>query len=174
MIQALIFVFVSVIITKYSSASLRNPRSHGFFRFFAFEAILLIVCYNLSVWFKDPFTTFHIISWLLLILSIPVAFYSFWQMARIGRPAGNFENTTILVQTGVFRFIRHPLYLSLLLLSAGATFKQVDFFTIILFFASFIAIYLTAKNEEAENLAKFGVNYEQYIHKTKMFIPFIF
>ncbi len=174
MIQALIFVFVSVIIIKYSWTSLRNPHSHGFFRFFAFEAILLIICYNLSVWFEYPFTTVHIISWLLLILSIPTVLYSLWQITRMGKPAGNFENTTLLVQTGIFRFIRHPLYLSLLLLSAGATLKQVDLLTTISFFISLISIYLTAKNEEAENLVKFGVNYEQYMHKTKMFIPFIY
>ncbi len=174
MIQALIFVFVSLVIIKYSWSSLKNPRSHGFFRFFAFEAILLILCYNLSLWFVDPFSAIHILSWLLLILCIPVALYSFWMISRMGRPTGNFENTTLLVQTGIYRYIRHPLYSSLLLLSAGAFLKRVDILTTFLFLASLISIYLTAKNEEAENRAKFGVNYEQYIRETKMFIPFIF
>ncbi len=174
MIQGLIFVFVSAFIFIYSWPSLKNPRSHGFYRFFTFEAILLNLCYNLSVWFNEPLSAVHILSWLLLFLSIPVAIYSWWQIKQMGKPSGNLENTTLLVETGIYRFVRHPLYLSLILFSAGATLKRVDVLTAILFVDSLISAYLTAKNEEAENLAKFGVNYKEYINKTKMFIPFIF
>jgi len=174
MIQALIFSFVSIFILKLSWTSLKNPRSHGFFRFFAFESILMMVCYDLAVWFKNPLSIYQLISWILFIFSVAVVTYSFLLFKRIGRPSGNIENTTSLVQTGIYRYVRHPLYLSLILGSAGVFLKQIDLFTTILFGISLISIYLTAKFEEAENQLKFGVNYTQYIQKTKMFIPFIF
>jgi protein-S-isoprenylcysteine O-methyltransferase Ste14 len=36
------------------------------------------------------------------------------------------------------------------------------------------AVYLTARTEEAENLAKFGQIYRDYMLKTRRFIPFLF
>ncbi len=174
MIQASIFVLFTLLILKLSWPSLKNPRSHGFFRFFAFESIGLEIVLNLTVWFKDPFSILHIISWLFLALSILVALHSFWLIKRRGRPSGNIENTTQLINSGIFRFIRHPLYFSLALMSVGTLLKQIDIWTTLLFAISLISIYLTGKNEETENLAKFGVNYQEYMNNTKMFIPMIF
>lgn len=174
MFQAVFFAVFTLFVLILSWYSLKHPRSHGFFRFFAFESIGLEITLNLLVWFDDPFSFLHIISWLFLALSILVALHSFWLIKQRGLPAGNFENTTILVNMGIYRFIRHPLYLSLALLSAGAFLKQINYWTILLFSISLISIYLTGKNEETENLAKFGVNYQEYIDNTKMFIPFIF
>jgi len=37
-----------------------------------------------------------------------------------------------------------------------------------------IAIYLTARQEEKENLDNFGVAYTAYMQHTKMFIPWLF
>jgi hypothetical protein len=41
-----------------------------------------------------------------------------------GAPLLYFEKTTQLVTTGVFKYIRHPLYSSLLLLAWGVFFKH--------------------------------------------------
>lgn len=36
-----------------------------------------------------------------------------------------------------------------------------------------IFLIFTAKIEEKENMKFFGIDYEEYIKKTKMFIPFV-
>jgi protein-S-isoprenylcysteine O-methyltransferase Ste14 len=37
-----------------------------------------------------------------------------------------------------------------------------------------LALYLTARVEEVENLEQFGEEYAKYMKQTKMFIPFVF
>ena len=47
----------------------RQPRSHGFYRFFAWEAILGLFLLNVDFWFRDPFAWYQIIAWTLLFAS---------------------------------------------------------------------------------------------------------
>ena len=46
------------------------PRSHGFYRFFAWECIAAIIILNIDGWFVDPGSWHQLISWFLLVLSI--------------------------------------------------------------------------------------------------------
>ncbi|MFC1726412.1 methyltransferase family protein [candidate division KSB1 bacterium] len=84
------------------------------------------------------------------------------------------EKTTVLVTTGAYRYIRHPLYSSLLFLTWGAFFKHLSLLGITLAVISTVFLVITAKIEETENLRFFGEAYQSYMKKTKMFIPFIF
>lgn len=157
-----------------SWASLRHPHSHGFFRFFAFESILALILLNVEHWFRDPFSALQILSWLLLLSSLILAAHGFYLLRMIGRPEGGIENTTTLVMRGAYRYIRHPLYASLLLLGWGAFFKHLSLLGVILVLATSAFLVATAKVEEAENLHKFGSDYARYMKTTKMFLPFLF
>jgi protein-S-isoprenylcysteine O-methyltransferase Ste14 len=84
-----------------------------------------------------------------------------------------FEDTTSLIQEGIYRYIRHPTYGSLLFLALGAMFKNISVITVSLTVATLIFIIFTAKIEEKENIKFFGPDYIDYMRKTKMFIPFI-
>ena len=48
MFKLFVFVVVSAVIVYVSRASLRVPRSHGFYRFFAWEVILALTLLNLD------------------------------------------------------------------------------------------------------------------------------
>jgi len=174
MLKLILFACGTVVIITYSRKSLANPHSHGFFRFFAFEAILGLLLLNLDDWFTNPFSILHILSWLLLLASLILVTHGILLLHHIGRPNGNFENTTQLVKVGAFRYIRHPLYGSLLFLGWGAALKEPTLFTGFLVFLTTGALLATARVEEAENLSKFGVEYADYQKETKMFIPFLF
>jgi len=80
----------------------------------------------------------------------------------------------VLVKRGAYKYIRHPLYSSLLLFAWGVFFKDVSFpsTALVLLASSFLVA--TAKVEEDENLKKFGDEYRAYLKTTKMFIPFLF
>lgn len=127
---------------------------------------------NVPVWFVKPLVWNQIISWMFLLLSIVFAGWGFLLLSIIGKPKGNLENTTKLVEVGLYRFIRHPLYASLLFLGTGIFLKNISIVTTILAFINFIALIATAKREEGEMLEKFGEEYIKYMQKTKMFIPF--
>ena len=129
---------------------------------------------NLEKWFNDPFSTLQIISWLLLISSIILASHGFYLLHMIGKPKYGIEDTITLVIQGAYRYIRHPLYASLLLLGWGAFLKDVSLNAVILVVATSAFLITTAKVEEAENLHRFGTDYAEYMKTTKMFIPFVF
>ncbi len=115
MIKTIIFVVVSAGFLRISWSSLRRPTSYGFYRFFAFEAILGLTLLNADKWFVDPFSVVHALSWLLLIGSLLLGILGFRLLHVFGQPEGSIEDTTELVDVGVYRFIRHPLYASLML-----------------------------------------------------------
>ena len=69
-LQLVIFGLASAGIVYVSRTSLRQPGSHGFYRFWAWEAILALAVLNVPVWFREPFAWHQIISWLLLILCL--------------------------------------------------------------------------------------------------------
>ncbi|MCG6912725.1 isoprenylcysteine carboxylmethyltransferase family protein, partial [bacterium BMS3Abin03] len=72
------------------------------------------------------------------------------------------------------KYIRHPMYGSLLFLAFGAMLKYISILTISLAVATLIFIIFTAKTEEKENIKFFGTDYVDYMQTTKMFIPFVF
>lgn len=182
-VKLIIFVIASAGIIFISRASLRNPRCHGFFRFFTFESILAIILLNTEYWFTEPFSAAHIVSWLLLFFSLFLAAHGFYLLRVIGKPAREsrpttanfrFENTATLITVGAYKYIRHPLYCSLLLLGWGAFLKKPTFLTVCLILATSAFLFATAKVEEKENLRRFGIDYAEYMKRTKMFIPFLF
>jgi protein-S-isoprenylcysteine O-methyltransferase Ste14 len=84
------------------------------------------------------------------------------------------EKTTELVTAGVYRYIRHPAYSSLIFLAWGTFYKQPSWvgFSLAVIATSFLT--MTAKMEEIENIKFFGDAYKSYMKKTKMFLPFLF
>jgi protein-S-isoprenylcysteine O-methyltransferase Ste14 len=154
--------------------SLKAGRYHGIYRFFSFESILILVLLNWRYWFDEPFAWHQIISWVLLIGSIVPAVEGFRLLRRVGRPEGQFENTTSLVKVGAYRYIRHPLYASLILLGLGIFFKQLSGIGSVLALVNVGAMVATARWEEKEMVDRFGSEYAAYMQETKMFIPRIF
>ena len=184
MIKLVLFTAGTAGIVRASWASLRQPRSHGYYRFFAWEFILALVTLNLEAWFRDPFSILQIISWMLLIISIFLVIHGVQLLKAVGKPDDqsvrentpvmDFEKTTALVTLGAYRYIRHPLYSSLLFLNWGVFFKDVSWRGFFLAGAATLALVLTARREEIENIQFFGKDYQLYIQTTKMFIPFLF
>lgn len=181
-IRTIMFFILSLFFIIVSRRALVNPRSHGFYRFFAFEGIAFLVLYNHPVWFDDPFSLPQLFSWLCLILSILLVLRGLKMLRTLG---GNrvrhampenltFENTQNLVQDGLYRYIRHPMYTSLLLLAWGAFLKQISLETIAGVIFVTLSLFLTAKVEEVENIKFFGPQYLEYKRCSKMFLPFIF
>jgi protein-S-isoprenylcysteine O-methyltransferase Ste14 len=159
----------------------RFPDSHGFYRFLAAEAILALIIVNALAWFDDPFTPRQLISWLLLLGSLVLAVHGFVLLHRLGKPKATnghsadfaFEKTTTLICTGAYKYIRHPLYVSLLLLTWGAFLKHVTLVSLLLAAGVTVFLIATALAEEKENLVRFGEAYVTYAKTTKRFIPFL-
>jgi protein-S-isoprenylcysteine O-methyltransferase Ste14 len=181
-VKLLLFGIVSMCLLYFSRASIRIVRSHGFYRFFAWETMTALLLLNIDVWFSHPFSILQIISWVLLILSLLLLGSGVYMIRSIGSPTTQrqddtlltFEKTSVLVTSGIYRYIRHPLYSSLLFLAWGAFLKDISWLSICLTVLSTICLELTAKADEAECIRYFGSSYREYVVHTKMFIPFLF
>jgi len=153
--------------------SIKYKRYHGIARFFAFESVYILVLLNYRVWFINVFSMLQIISWILLTLSAYVGIAGYLLLKRKGKSDRNFENTSVLVKSGIYGYIRHPLYLSIFLFGTGVMLKDTEPFQLVLGVINLVAIFFTARIEEKEMIAKFGNEYRMYMKETKMFIPFI-
>ena len=181
-VKLIVFLLVSAGIAYFSLASLLKPRSHGFYRFFALELILALALLNLDVWFSHPFAWYQLISVPLLVISAGLVIHAVWLFNQEGKPdarrsEGNlysFEKTTRLVTVGAYRYIRHPMYSSLLFLVWGIFFKQPGLTGALLALLISLLLTLTARADEAEDIAYFGPVYLKYMKHTKRFIPFLF
>ncbi|MEK7249602.1 MAG: isoprenylcysteine carboxylmethyltransferase family protein, partial [Bacteroidota bacterium] len=138
------------------------------------ELVLILILINVEHWFNEPFSVLHVFSWLALLASLLLAIHGFYLLRVIGRPQGSFEDTTKLVTLGAYKYIRHPLYCSLLLGAWGAFLKDVSPLSIGLVIAASAFLVETAKVEETENVKRFGQEYADYMKETKMFIPFLY
>lgn len=153
--------------------SIKHHRYHGIPRFFSFESVFILTALNLKAWFISPFSPLQIVSWMLLLGSAWAAIAGYVTLKRRGQPGDSIEETTLLVRSGIYRHIRHPLYLSLLMLGTGIMLKHAGQVQIIAGIVNTIALFLTARIEEREMVKKFGEEYEDYMKDTKMFIPFV-
>ena len=182
MIDILIFCIGTAFFTWVSRQALLKPRSHGFYRYIAWECILVLVLVNFPKWTVDPFSPRQIASWLLLGLSAALAIHAVQLLRAIGRPSQEradaelfgFEKTSQLVTVGAFRYIRHPMYAALLFLAWGAYLKDISVPSSVLIALISLALFLTARRDEDECKSYFGAEYTDYMRRTRLFVPFVF
>ena len=180
--KAVVLLLATAGITYVSRSCFLNPRSHGFYRTFAWEAIIILALLNLETWFHDPFSWHQLVSWFLLSVSLLPLVFGALSLKSRGKPDPRrndptlvgIEKTTALVTVGAYRFIRHPIYSSLLILAWGIFFKLPTWPGGLLALAATLFLVTTAKVEETENIRYFGPAYADYMKRTKLFVPFLF
>jgi protein-S-isoprenylcysteine O-methyltransferase Ste14 len=181
--KLIVFTIATILLIYISRASLHKPGSHGFYRFFAWVCILILFLLNVEQWFIDPFSWHQLIAWILLFACLVPLIFGVQTLRRHGQPIEErpgdlsllaFEKTTALVTTGIYAYIRHPLYSSLLLLAWGIFFKAPSLPGALLALVATAFLIATARADEGECIQFFGTEYQDYMKKTKRFIPFLF
>jgi len=176
-----VFIAASAAIYGVSRASLRSYRLHGFYRFFAWEAVLALLLLDLDLQAYQTIRPHHLFAMAFLAISGLLAIHGFHVLLTKGKRNDQrgdptllwVERTTVLVTSGAYHYVRHPLYSSFLLLTAGAYLlaPSVPGGALAVFAA--LNVIVAASAEERENLQYFGVAYSEYRKRTKMFIPCI-
>ena len=182
MLKLFLFIIISCCLWYISRASVRVVGSHGFYRFFAWEAITALILLNFDMWFVRPLSLFQIISWIFLLVSLVLLWNGYTMIRSKGKPNKQrqdntlftLEKTSVLMTSGVYKYIRHPLYGSLLFLAWGVFLKNVTWPSLCMVTGATACLVLTATADEAECIRYFGPSYKEYMSHTKMFIPFIY
>jgi protein-S-isoprenylcysteine O-methyltransferase Ste14 len=180
--EIVIFVLGTIALMTISRRALLHPRSHGFYRFFAWEILWIMFLLNAGGWFSDPLAWYQLVSWILLIASLVLVILGIRLLHDIGRQDSGrsdpsllgMEKTSRLVTVGLYRYIRHPLYSSLLFLAWGMFFKSPSWLDAGLALLCTLFLTATARVEEQENIDYFGDDYAAYMKHSKMFIPYLF
>jgi len=76
-----------------------------------------------------------------------------------------------LVTDGIYRYVRHPQYLGLIVITVGLLIQWPTVITVIMWPVLAVMYYRLAKKEEIEALEAFGERYEKYKQSTPMFMP---
>lgn len=177
------FLITTFVLVFISRSSLNKPGAHGYYRFFAWESILVLFLLNVEHWLVDPFSWHQLIAWTLLFVCLVPLALGVKSLRERGQPVEErpgdpsllaFEKTTALVTSGVYAYIRHPLYSSLLLLAWGIFFKAPSLPGVSLVLVATAFLVATARADEQECMRFFGTQYQEYMRKTRRFIPFLF
>ncbi len=112
----------------------------------------------------------------LLVFSIGI-FLGFWaifamQKSKLRITPDVSENAT-LVKDGPYKYIRHPMYTSVLTASLGMFLSNMNSLTIIYYVFLSIVLFLKINYEEKLLRKAFG-DYREYERKTKRLIPFLY
>jgi protein-S-isoprenylcysteine O-methyltransferase Ste14 len=140
---------------------------------------LILLLLFLLIWITDSFL-FHYSTFLTEIISNPIrlsvaglVLIPGWLLARGGMKAvfGTVRSQPELIQTGVFRIVRHPIYLGALLFYLAAivstlSIASAGFWIIILLFYGYISKY-----EERILIEEFGDEYLKYRKRVGMLFP---
>jgi protein-S-isoprenylcysteine O-methyltransferase Ste14 len=177
----LVFGILSLPIVILSWRTLFKVRSHGFYRFFSWECIVWLLASNYKFWFDNPFCIRQVFSWVFLFIGAYLVIAGAILLKKAGKPVESrneealfeFEKTSELVDTGIFKYIRHPLYSSLIFLTWGIFLKNPTVQLFIVSFFSTVFLYSTALFDEKECIQYFGNKYREYMKRTKRFIPFL-
>ena len=172
--QVVLLLVLSVLAVAASVHAWRTRLAYGFYRFFGFESLALLIAWNAGRWFKDPLSLRQIFSWMIFIAATALAIHGVHLLRSAGKARRRImEDTETVVEVGAYRFIRHPLYASLLFFGWGVFLKGADVPSAVLAVAATAFWMATARYEERFNVERFGQTYSDYMKRTKMFIPFV-
>lgn len=115
----------------------------------------------------------QIISFILLGIGIILAVLTLFEFKQPMTPNPVPLDNQQLRTGGIYSLVRHPMYLSVLLMLFGGTLYMSAYYTLVLDAAALIFLVYKIGFEEKMLIEKFS-SYKEYQLKTKKLIPFIF
>ena len=97
-----------------------------------------------------------------------------WALPALGT---NLTDTVVtrqkhtLVTRGAYRWIRHPFYVAMALVTLGASLLTANWFILLMGVIVFCLLALRSRVEEEQLLARFGEPYREYRARTGRFLP---
>jgi protein-S-isoprenylcysteine O-methyltransferase Ste14 len=76
-----------------------------------------------------------------------------------------------LVRTGLYRWIRHPIYTGILLAMVGTAMIAANLRACLAVVLALVTLYFKARREERFLREEFGASFEEHSRRTGMFLP---
>ena len=142
--------------------------------YIAIQVLIVLQLLGLPLYQLPNNSIFQLVGFVLLIIGVGIDIFA---RKEIGNNWTSGEEYQIkenqkLITTGIYKYIRHPIYTGFALSFIGAE-MVAGSWLFVAFFAYFISSYVQGKREEKILLGHFGEKYKDYMKKTKMLIPWI-
>lgn len=142
--------------------------------FFVGIQLLLFVCFlfdfeQLELKFGD---NIHLFGSILFVLGMLIVLVAIVQLNRNLSVFPTPKANSTLIVTGLYKYIRHPIYTGILTAGLGFSFYSDSGLRLIVTLLLFILFYFKSKYEE-EKLKEIFPEYPDYIKKSGRFIPWL-
>jgi protein-S-isoprenylcysteine O-methyltransferase Ste14 len=140
----------------------------------AIVAVLFAGVWVLDTFFLHYTTGFNgsVPLWIRLLLGGTLLVVSgYLVQAGLSIVFGEKRETPGVIRKGVFNVVRHPIYLSEILLYLGCLMLSLSLAATGVFFAAVVFLHYISRHEEKLLLARFGEEYEKYMRDVPMWIP---
>ena len=110
-----------------------------------------------------------------VLLALGMAF-SIWARMELGRNWSNVVTVKVgheLIQSGPYRWVRHPIYTGILTAIIGTGLAQDYLFDLLVPLTMFSSFWIKLKREEDWMRTQFGGQYDAYMTRTKRLVPFV-
>ena len=145
------------------------PRLKWVFRLLVFAQFVLVAILVLSG--RSLAHQWYV--WLTTLTGGALGLWAIVTMGRFTNISPTLKENAPLRTSGPYRFVRHPMYLALLVFCGGYVAGNVTAYSVSLWLAILLVLALKIYYEE-RILAKRHSGFEDYAKKTKRLIPFLF
>ena len=106
------------------------------------------------------------------LISLPFFVFSFF-LARFGLKIifGEQREEMVVIRSGVFSIVRHPIYLGSILVYFGFIIISLSIIAFYIWVIIILFYYYISRYEEKILIDKIGAQYEEYVREVPMFIP---
>ena len=138
----------------------------GGFLYYVAGALLVLV-YSL-LWFLNTPTGVQLLRYVgvaILAVGLVLIFLPMFVFRSKGKvkKENDWTETSVLVDTGIYSVVRHPLYLGWLLMYVAIIFWSQHWLTIIVGVLGMTCVYLISRQEDQRLVEKFGDDYKRYM-----------
>ena len=140
---------------------------------------LILACLFFVIWIADSFFlkyTTALNSYVPMVVRVPVGIVLLLLSVYLARTGmvivfGDKRQKSALIRTSVFSIVRHPIYLSELLLYPGLLMMSMSLAAAVVWLIAIVFLHYISRYEEKLLLAHFGEEYRQYMSEVPMWIP---
>jgi len=147
-----------------------KSRDYTFYLIYIFY-IALLVNAIISILGEEYILLLTLLGFIPILLSTYINFVARRDLDRYWTFFASTGKEQKLIKTGIYAKVRHPIYLSGLILSLGFTLIAGNLYGLLFFILSLVAFVTRIKKEERELITRFGEEYKQYAKETPQLIP---
>lgn len=139
---------------------------------------LTLYCLFMAVWLSDMFLKYSAFlnGYVPKIIKLPIGIVlliisAYMAGTGLSTVFGKKAQSQGVVRKGVFGFVRHPIYLSEIILYLGLLVLNISLAAVLIWLIAISFLHYISRYEEKLLLARFGEEYRQYMKEMPMWFP---